>query len=187
MKIIYQRSDKTKPTIFLDRDGVINRVKPGEYITSISNVKIYSSFIDGFKKLELSQYHLIIITNQSAINRGFMGLDDAIKINNYVVSLLKKKMIFINALYFCPHRPDENCECRKPKTGLIEEAKKDFKMDFKNSYFIGDKKNDIELAKKINVKSILVLTGEGKKELKKGNIKPDFILNNLKNIKMIIK
>jgi histidinol-phosphate phosphatase family protein len=187
MKIIYQKSNEIKPTIFLDRDGVINKVKSGKYITSVSEVKIYPSFIEGFKKLDLSKYHLIIITNQSAINRGFISLDDSIKINDYIVSLLKDKNIFINAVYFCPHTPSENCTCRKPKTGLIAEAKKDFKIDFKDSYYIGDKKSDMELSRNVGLKSIFVLTGEGKRYLDKLDFKPDFVLNNLKNIYRIIK
>jgi len=187
MKIIYKLSNKTKPTLFLDRDGVINKVRSGVYITSTKMIKIYPSFIKGFKKLDLSKYHLIIITNQSAINRGFMTMKKGIEINNYIIKILKDNNIIINAVYFCPHRPDEGCNCRKPQTGLIEEAKKDFNIDFEKSYYFGDKKTDMELAKKVGIKSVFLLTGEGKKYINKLDFKPDFVLYNLKNVYKILK
>lgn len=188
MKIIYIKDNKKKPAIFLDRDGVIIQDKPGKYITSIKNVKIYKSFIDGFKKIDKKKYHIIIITNQSAINRGYISLEKSVEINNYIVKKLKKYGIKINAVYFCPHRPDEKCQCRKPESGLIKEAEKDYRIDFKNSFFIGDKLTDMLLAEKIKVKSIFVLTGQGISQLKKhGKITSNYVLKNLKYIDKIIK
>ncbi|MCX7641426.1 MAG: HAD-IIIA family hydrolase [Elusimicrobiales bacterium] len=184
MKIIYKFSTDKKPTIFLDRDGVINFDKKGKYITSIKDVKIYKTAIKGLKKIK--GYYLIIITNQSAINRGLLTIKKAIKINNFIVRKLKNNKITVHALYFCPHTPKENCNCRKPKTGLIEEASKDFNIDMNHSFIIGDKVSDIKLGKKIGIKTIFVLTGQGKIEFKKNKNLADFVVPNLININKII-
>lgn len=181
MNIIYHKSNKVKPAIFLDRDGVINKDIAGKYITSIKDVFIYKTAIDGLKKIDRNKYHLIIITNQSAIGRKLISINKSIEINNYIVSNLKKNDILINAVYFCPHRPEENCNCRKPKTGLIKQAMKDFKINLKNSIFIGDKITDMKLARDLKIKFIMVRTGQYLSQTKKHrSIKIKYIINNLK-------
>lgn len=186
MKILYRKSNIKKPAIFLDRDGVINYDKPGKYILSKKDIKIYKSAINGLKKIKLDNYHLIIITNQSAIGRGMISLKKAIVLNNYIEKILRKNGVKINAIYFCPHRPQDGCKCRKPKTGLIEEAKKDFEIDIKKSFLIGDKGSDIKLGKRMKIKTILVKTGQANNELKNKKINPDFIIKNLLELKKIL-
>ncbi len=185
MKIIYNPSQLFKPAIFLDRDGVINRDVKGKYITSIDDVKIYKTAVEGLKKID--GYHLIILTNQSAVGRGMMSLEMAININNYIVDILRKKGVIINSVYFCPHSPEENCSCRKPATGMIDEAMKDFKIDIKNSIIVGDKTTDIELGRKVGIKSIMVLTGQGRHEISKLKKKPFAVISNLLSLKSAIK
>ncbi|NLH39277.1 MAG: HAD-IIIA family hydrolase [Elusimicrobia bacterium] len=183
MKIIYIKSDKKKPAIFFDRDGVINRDVAGKYITDINDVNIYKTAIDGLRKIDSNKYHLIIITNQSAINRGYITIEEAVDINNYIVGLLKENAININAIYFCPHRPDENCSCRKPIPGLVYEAMKDYNIVLKESFMVGDKKTDMDMAKELGIKKIMVKTGQYRNEiLKYGDIGYDFIVNNLKSL-----
>lgn len=184
MKIIYKSDTIKKPAIFLDRDGVINKDIKGKYITDIKDVHIYQTALIGLKKIR--GYHLIIITNQSAINRGMITIERFKDINDFIVKKLNRHGIFINATYFCPHKPDENCKCRKPKTGLIIEAINDFNIDLGSSIMVGDKISDIELGRKVGVKTILVLTGQGKHEIKKNKNLPDFIIKNLTYLKKII-
>ncbi|MEF3280196.1 MAG: HAD family hydrolase [Elusimicrobiota bacterium] len=187
MKIIYLPSKILKPSIFLDRDGVINKDVEGKYITSIKDVKIYKSAIEGLKKINLDKYHLIIITNQSAINRGLIDLKQFKKISDYIIEELNKHNIKINAVYFCPHRPEENCKCRKPKTGLIEEAILDYKIDIKKSFFVGDKKTDIDTAKSAGIKSIFVGTGQAKNQrLKYKKIEADITIKDLRELKKYV-
>lgn len=187
MKIIYIKSDKKKPAIFFDRDGVINRDVSGEYITDKSDVRIYKTALDGIRKIDTNKYHLIIITNQSAINRGYITLEKAIDINNHIVGLLKQNAININAIYFCPHRPDENCSCRKPMPGLVYEAQKDYNIVLKESFMIGDKRTDMLMAEKLGIKKIMVKTGQYRSEsLKYKNLNYDFILSNLKSLKKYV-
>jgi histidinol phosphatase-like enzyme len=95
---------------------------------------------------------------------------------------LKKEKADVDALYNCPHLPEDNCDCRKPNTGLIKKAVEERKLDLEDAVVIGDKLSDVELGKKLRAKTVLVLTGYGKKEVEKTNIsqiKPDFIADNL--------
>jgi histidinol phosphatase-like enzyme len=95
---------------------------------------------------------------------------------------LKKENAEIDGLYFCPHSPEDNCDCRKPETGLIKRAMAEHKLDLKDAVVIGDKLSDVELGKKLRAKTVLVLTGYGKKEAEKAKVSqllPDFIANDL--------
>lgn len=184
MRIIYKRDTDLKPALFLDRDGVINRDKKGRYITKLKDIKIYPSAIEGLKGIV--GYHLIILTNQSAIGRRMMDLEDFKVIDRYIIKTLTTHKIYINATYFCPHIPEENCQCRKPKTGLVREAMDDFRIDLKRSVVIGDKITDIELGKRLGIKTIMVLTGQGREEVKKNKGLPDVIVNNLRSLKKLL-
>ncbi|MGC8867572.1 MAG: HAD-IIIA family hydrolase [Elusimicrobiales bacterium] len=185
MKIIYNKSNLFKPAIFLDRDGVINKDAKGKYITSIKDVKIYPSAVEGLRRIK--GYHLIILTNQSAIGRGMMSFEQSVEINNYIVDTLEKKGVIINAVYFCPHKPNERCICRKPMPGMIKMAMKDFKINIKKSIIVGDKASDIELGENTAIRSVMVLTGQGRKELTKLKKKPFAVIKNLISLKSIIK
>lgn len=187
MKIIYIKSSLKKPALFLDRDGVINKDTPKKYITSISDIKIYPSAINGLKKINFKKYHIFIITNQSAVGRGYMDIKTSIDINHRIVNILSDNGIKINAVYYCPHHPDDNCNCRKPNTGLIDEARSDYIIEMNKSFLVGDKKTDIDMALKLNLKSIFVLTGQGRFEIRKyGKINSDYILKNILNISKIV-
>ncbi|MEW6013514.1 MAG: HAD family hydrolase [Elusimicrobiota bacterium] len=188
MKIIYLKSREKKPAVFLDRDGVINKDIPGKYIKSVSDIRLYKTALEGLKKISsCDKFHLIIITNQSAVGRGYITERISRKINDKIVKTLEKEKIKINAVYYCPHSPVDNCDCRKPKPGLIKEALKDYKIDLKKSFLIGDKKTDMELALKTGIKSVFVLTGQAKNQIKKHRkIKADYVLKNLKNADKII-
>lgn len=188
MKIIYLKSRKRKPAVFLDRDGVINKDIPGKYIKSVSDIKLYKTAIEGLKKISsCDRFHLIIITNQSAIGRGYITEKISKKINDKIVKTLEKEKIKINAVYYCPHSPQDNCDCRKPKPGLIKEALKDYKIEIKKSFLIGDKKTDMDLALKTGMKSVFVLTGQAKNQIRKHTkIKADYVIKYLKNADKII-
>ncbi|MEW5951715.1 MAG: HAD family hydrolase [Elusimicrobiota bacterium] len=187
MKLFSIKNKNKKKVLFLDRDGVINKDKAGEYITDIGKVKIYSSALKALKEIsETQKYLLIIITNQSAVGRGFITLNRSKEINYKILKILKKNGIKISALYYCPHSPEYDCSCRKPKTGMIKEAFKDFNIDKKGSFLIGDKKSDIQTAVNAGLKSVLVMTGQGKKTLSQGKISYNFKIKDLRGLKKII-
>ena len=129
--------------IFLDRDGVINK-KRDDYVKSINELEIFPFVASAIKKLNNANFKVIVITNQSAINRNIITHKKVEEIHLAIQNYLKKNQAFIDAFYYCPHRPDENCICRKPKPGLLIKAIQDFKIDPKESWMVGDSNSDLE-------------------------------------------
>lgn len=177
---------KKEPAVFIDRDGTIN-----DKIEEVKYSKDFKLLPNTIKALKLLQqktnYKLIIITNQIGIGRGNISIEDYNKVNAKMMKLFSKNNIKIDAVYFCPHKIHENCNCRKPKTGLFKQAKKDFNLNFKKSWMIGDKTSDIKVGKNIKCKTILVKTGAAGKD-NKYNVKPIHIVNDLYDAaKLIVK
>ncbi|MDO8734132.1 MAG: HAD-IIIA family hydrolase, partial [Elusimicrobiota bacterium] len=145
--------------VFIDRDGTIN--EDMHYSADERKLGILESSYSAIKLLNQADYKVIIVTNQSGVARGNFSEKDVKKLNEVIIKKLKEKDAVINGVYLCPHHPDENCKCRKPKSGMILEAKNDFNIDIKNSYMVGDMQSDIDLAKNAGAKSVFVLTGAG--------------------------
>lgn len=142
--------------IFLDRDGVVN-VYRTDYVKNLSEFVIISDVGKNLAKLSKSGFKLIVITNQSAINRGLITKTELIKIHEFMIAELRKDGCVIDAIYFCPHKPEENCDCRKPKTSLFKKALSDFfPYDLKNSWVIGDSISDIKAASSLGIKGIKI-------------------------------
>lgn len=156
--------------IFLDRDGTI--IKNVPYLNDPEKIEFLPYVIEGLKILISNGFNLFIVTNQSGVSRGLIKLKELKEIHKRIKNILKKEGIKIKDIVYCPHLPEDNCNCRKPKTGLIEILLKKYKIDLKKSYLIGDKEEDILLAKNIRVKSVSVSD--------KVNVKPDFIAKNFK-------
>lgn len=143
--------------VFLDRDGVINRKGGSYYIWRKEDFILNEGVIDSLKIFQEKGYLLIVITNQGGIARGVFSEEDLKRLNEYMIDLLKLHGVKLSAIYYCPHHPDvSHCECRKPGTLLFEKAIKDFDIDVKSSYMIGDSEVDIEAAKKMEIKGILI-------------------------------
>lgn len=169
--------------VFLDRDGVIT--EDIGYVHKVEDFKLIKNAVEGLKLLK--NYKLFIVTNQSGIGRGYFKLEDFIDYNKRVVEELKKNKIKIEKTYYCPHKPQDKCECRKPKTKLIKDAEKEFKIDLKKSFVIGDKKSDIEMGKNAGCRTILVMTGNGMKTINE-KVSPHFIAEDfLEAAKFILK
>ncbi len=149
-------------TIFLDRDGTINEEAEDEMVDSMDKVKILPNTIAALKLLKNTDFRLFIITNQIAIGLGRLSLNDFNKINNYILGKLRVSGIKIEQTYMCPHLPGDNCECRKPKPGMIKQAYKKYDINLKESYVIGDRETDILMGKKVGCKTILVKSGISK-------------------------
>lgn len=166
--------------VFLDRDGTV--IEEKDFIKTPEEIEFLPGSIEAIKILRELGYKIIVISNQSGIGRGILTEEMVTKVNESFLERLKKEDAEIDALYFCPHRPEDNCDCRKPGTGLIQKAVEEHKLDLRDAVVIGDKLSDVELGKKLVVKTILVLTGYGRKEAEKTNIspiKPDFIADDL--------
>jgi len=141
--------------IFLDRDGVINEERK-DYVKDLSEFILIKDSLQAIKLLKEKKYLVVIITNQSAINRGLLTIEKLNEIHELLKIKLNKLNTSIDGIYFCPHRPEENCLCRKPKPELILKAAREHNIDLENSWMIGDSQKDILAAKKAGCNSILL-------------------------------
>lgn len=138
----------TSRAIFLDRDGVINKERK-DYVKNIEEFKINNGVAESIKFFKQNKYLVIIITNQSAINRNLLSVTTLNEIHFHLQKYLRENDTDLDAIYFCPHLPEENCSCRKPKSGMLLQAAKDFDIDLKKSWFIGDRQSDMDAAKSV--------------------------------------
>lgn len=141
--------------VFLDRDGVLN-TKKDDYVKKTSELEIFPFISESIKKLQKEGFKVIVITNQSAINRGLMNDNDLEKIHDEIQRFLIKHGTKIDAFYHCPHTPSENCFCRKPKPGLLLRAIGDFSIDVNQSWFLGDSDSDILVGTTVGCKTIKI-------------------------------
>lgn len=176
--------------IFFDRDGVICKEKnlfyQGHYITVPKDFEWEDEAREALQNFSSGDSLLILITNQAQINRGLLTVEKLHEINNPIYEELGRYGRNLDGFYFCPHRPEENCDCRKPKIGLVIKAKQDFDIDLNQSWFIGDTTSDIKAGKDSGCKTILVQTGYAGRD-KSFDIVPDFIARNLMAAYRIIK
>lgn len=152
--------------IILDRDGVINQ-DSDNYIKSLEEWKPIPGSIEAISRLYHADYRIVVITNQSGISRGYFNLETLNKMHNKLINLVRQNGAEIEAIFFCPHAPDQNCICRKPKPGLFLELSKRMSVDLTNIPAIGDSLRDLQAAKAVGAKPILVKTGKGKRTIKK--------------------
>ncbi|BFU90041.1 MAG: hypothetical protein NTAFB01_12280 [Nitrospira sp.] len=168
-------------TIFLDRDGTLNP-DPG-YINSPDQFELFPGVPEALARLKRAGARLIVVTNQSGVARGFLTRDDLNAVHMKLKHLLDGAGASLDAIYFCPHHPDDGCDCRKPNRGMIDQAVRERGVNLDRSYLIGDSVRDIELTKRIGARSVLVTTGvvppleaEG---LKASGLIPDWIASSL--------
>ncbi len=181
--------------IFLDRDGVINKY-PGDfkYVTRLEDFHLLAGVGSAIKKLNAAGYEIFVASNQAGVSKGAYSQETLDLITQTMLKELKKEGANIKKVHYCTHKQEENCLCRKPKTGLVDQAVKLLKeegkiIDLSRSYFIGDTERDIVTGKSAGLNTILVLTGkERSSELTGWTVKPDFISQDLNEaVEHIIK
>lgn len=145
--------------MLLDRDGTIIAEK--HYLSNPDDVELLEGAAEGLRLLYDSGFGLIVVSNQSGIGRGLFTPSELLRVELRLRWMLKAKGIGVEAFYYCPHTPEENCDCRKPQPGLATRAAADFGFDPQNCWIIGDKPADIELAAAAGARGILVRTGYG--------------------------
>ena len=181
--------------VFLDRDGVIIK-EPPYYAHKIDQLELIPKSAEAIRLLNESGFKVIVVSNQAGVARGYYQEKDIQIYNNEMKRQLEEKGARIVAIYYCPHHPEAtiekykiDCECRKPKPGMLIQAEKDLDLNLKLSFLIGDKISDIEAGCRAGCKTILVLTGQGNNESKKiskMNIKPNYISKDLHTAIQII-
>lgn len=145
---------KKNKAVILDRDGTLN-FDPG-YISKIADFRLFPETIPALKKLFEDGFLLIIITNQSGIGRGYFDWGKLKELHSHLEKVLAENGIFLAKIFVCPHRPEENCLCRKPNTLMFEKAVRKFRLDEKKCYSVGDKETDIKASEKVNIKGLLL-------------------------------
>ena len=166
--------------VFLDRDGTVNTEV--DYLSSVKDLRLIRNTAKAIRFLNQNKIKVIIVTNQSGISRGLFSIDDLDNVHDELKRRLRRKGAYIDAIYYCPHHPDDECSCRKPKSGMFKLAAKDFDLKLNKCYVIGDKLTDIKSAHNISARGILVRTGYGKSEqnkLKEADVMPEHIAENL--------
>lgn len=170
--------DKNKQIIFLDRDGVINRELDG-YLTEWSEFEFLPDALKALKFLKENGWSVIVITNQSAIGRGFATEEAIEEIMAKMISEVQEAGGDILDIFYCPHTPEDACSCRKPKPDLFYQAAEKYGIDLSNRWYIGDKLSDVEAAKSASLKTILIKGGKGVKGLSVSEDDAAAIVSNL--------
>jgi D-glycero-D-manno-heptose 1,7-bisphosphate phosphatase len=155
--------------IFLDRDGIITEA--GDHIYKLEDLEFVTWAVQGLERMQDLGYQLIVVTNQAGIAKGMYTKEDYFAFRDEMHARLKARGIIIDAEYFCPHHKDGiieeykiDCDCRKPKPGMLEQAAKEKNLDLKKCWMIGDTESDILAGKNAGCKTIQVMTGEAKVE-----------------------
>ena len=152
----------SKPAIFLDRDGVIIENRDA-YVRSWDDVEIFDTAVDTLARMISLPYLIVVVTNQSAVGRGIISYEQAVEINDRLVSIIQNRGGRIDGVYICPHSPADECDCRKPKPGMLLSAAKELDIDLENSIMVGDALTDLEAGIQAGVKdTILLETGRGR-------------------------
>lgn len=159
-----------KKAIFLDRDGVIN-LERKDYVKSIKEFQINEDVPKAIAVLKEKGFLVIVITNQSAINRKLLTIEILDEIHNHLQKNLRDHNTSIDYFYFCPHRPDEKCECRKPNPGMLLKAAQEHNIEMNQSFMIGDSLTDIQAAEKAGCKGMLLKQNQNLLELIREKLK----------------
>ena len=145
-------------TVFFDRDGTLN-YDPG-YLKSAAELRLLPGVTAALARLKAAGARLVVVTNQSGISRGFLTLKDLEAIHARLQGILEQEDAALDAIYFCPHHPDDGCRCRKPGTAMVERAVSELQLDLKRSYVVGDHIRDVQLARNIGATAVLLASGQ---------------------------
>ena len=161
--------------VILDRDGTI--IEEQEYLSEAEQVKLIPGVAAALRNMRQMGFGLVVITNQSGIGRGFFSLSQLQRVHERLEGLLKAEGIHLDGLYVCPHTPDDNCDCRKPKIGLLQKAVIDLGFDMASGIVIGDKASDIEMGRMAGALTFLVRTGYGAQF--ENDVAADYVVDDL--------
>lgn len=170
--------------VFLDRDGTIIDYLP--YLSDPDLVELIPGVGQSLKTLANSGFRLVVITNQSGIQRGFYSESDYEEVNTRLAELLREFGVVLDLIVFCPHLPDKQCDCRKPAPGLGKLAAAELGISLSSSFMIGDNRSDIEFGRAIGATTILVETGLGREHRKRSAEICDYVIPSLKDAPSII-
>ena len=146
-----------KWTLFLDRDGVINEKLEGDYVKQISEFSFIDGSIDAIRRMNQLFGVTVVVTNQQGIGKGLMTENDLASVHEHMLNELKVGGARIDRIYHCPELAEKNASCRKPNTGMAEQARKDFStIDFRNSIMVGDSISDLQMGKRVGMLTVYI-------------------------------
>ncbi|HEY2548290.1 MAG TPA: HAD family hydrolase, partial [Candidatus Acidoferrum sp.] len=148
-----------RPAVFLDRDGTI--AEEVGYLNHVSRFRMLPRVADAIRRLNEAQIPVIVVTNQSGVGRRYFPESLVHSVHQLMSQQLEAAGAHLDAVYYCPHMSADGCDCRKPKTGMLELAAREHNVDLHRSFVVGDRHGDIELAHRAGARSILVRTGYG--------------------------
>ena len=163
--------------VVLDRDGTI--IAERHYLSDPRQIQLLPGSVEGLRRMLEMGLGLVVITNQSGVGRGFFDEDRLEQIHTRLREQLQAKEIDLAGIYYCPHTPENDCLCRKPRTGLIEQVAKQLDFDLAASFVVGDKAADIEMGRRVKATTFLVRTGYGAEVAADLAIQPDYIVDDL--------
>ncbi len=152
--------------VILDRDGVIND-DSDEYIKSPEEWIPIPGSLEAIARLHREGFRVVVATNQSGVGRGLYDMDMLARIHVKMLESVRAKGGEIDAIFFCPHKPEDNCGCRKPQPGLLHEITERLKVNLNGVYAVGDTERDVTAARLASARPVLVRTGKGKRAIKK--------------------
>ena len=190
VNLIRMKGKRMNKAIFLDRDGTLN-IDHG-YVHEIDNFKFIDGAIDALRELKKMGYMLVLVTNQSGIARGYFSEEQFLQLTEWMDWSLAEQDVDFDGIYYCPHHPEgkgeykEECDCRKPKSGMLLQAIKELKIDPRKSVMVGDKVDDLKAGIGANVETnVLVRTGKDVTE--EGEQLADYVLDSIADLPRILK
>ena len=150
----------THPFVFLDRDGTI--VEDRHFLADPAGVILCPRSGDGLRRLQQAGYRLVVVSNQSGVGRGLFNEDAVRAVNDRMATLLRDNGVTLAGIYWCPHAPEANCDCRKPRAGQVQRALAELGGDRTGAWVIGDRPADLDLGRGLGLPTILVRTGYGR-------------------------
>lgn len=170
--------------VFLDRDGTL--IEDVGYLSDVSQIQLFPWTIDALRRLNRAGLPVVVVTNQSGAARGFLTEQAIEDVHRRLSSLVEAGGARIDAYYYCPHHPDGTvgayarvCDCRKPGPGLVDRAAHDLDLDPARSFVVGDKRLDVELARAVGARGILVRTGYGGEASRTPGLDADAVVDNV--------
>ncbi len=170
----------SRPWLVLDRDGTL--VRECHYLCRPDELELLPGAVPGLRMLAQYGVPLVVVTNQSAVGRGLLDHAQLGRIHARLDQLLQQHGICLHGIYYCPHRPEQACHCRKPAPGLVEEAAQDLGLDPRRAVVVGDKPCDVELALALGATGVLVRTGYGARHERQGYDKALFVADDLHQV-----
>lgn len=163
--------------VLIDRDGTISKNVP--YCSSPKDFELLPEVAEGIKLLNKHYFKVVVVTNQSGIARGYFTEETLAKIHDKMRDELARHGAYIDAIYYCPHHPDDDCDCRKPSPRMVLQAASDLNINLSQSYVVGDSEMDIEMGKRAKCKTILIKPGDNVGKAIDCSFKPDYMVSNV--------